>query len=77
MGRRLHFSLPSLASSQDRGLGEVDLPSATLMRFSPKKLGWLWGNLQAERKAGLMEERELERGWWHSQAPPGLSGHLL
>lgn len=76
MERRLHFSLPSLASSQDCGLGEVDLPSA-FMRLNPEKPSWLWGKLQAERKAGLMEEFHVERGWWHSQAPPGLTGHLL
>lgn len=60
--RRVHFSLPSLPSSQNRGLGEVDLPSATLMRLSPVKLAWLWGNSQAEWEAGLTEEFQVERG---------------
>lgn len=38
------------------------LPSATLMRLSPEKPSWLWGKLQAEWKAGLMEEFHVERG---------------
>lgn len=56
-GGGLLFSLPSLTRSQDHGSGGVVhwWPSATLIRLSPEKLGWLREDLQVERKAGLME----------------------
>lgn len=51
------------------GGGVVDLPSATLTSLSPEKLGCLWEDLQAERKAVLMEG-EVERGWWSFLGSP-------